>query len=95
VEGGKDNRFIRNLGMVGIFWNTHRGAIQGKGMFEAKLNAMNGMFHDRRREYEQSSCARRKVLASKPQDLLSALPGQACIVTLAGPRRRGSLVPYH
>ena len=33
--------------MVGIFWNTHRGAIQGKGMFEAKLNAMVGMFHDR------------------------------------------------
>ena len=47
VEGGEGNRIIRNLGVVGIFWNTHRGAIQGKGMFEAKLNAMIGMFHDR------------------------------------------------
>eukprot|EP00961_Rhodomonas_salina_P088399 1188685-Rhodomonas_salina.3 len=49
VVGGSvslDNIIERNLGVVGIFWNTHRGATQGKGLDRPKLEAMIGMFHD-------------------------------------------------
>ena len=46
VMGGRDNVITNNLATVGIFWGTHRGAIQGPGLAMPKLNAMIGMFHD-------------------------------------------------
>lgn len=46
IQDGERNEVKRNLGVVGIFWNTHRGAEQGKGMTAAKLEAMIGMYHD-------------------------------------------------
>jgi hypothetical protein len=46
VEKGEGNRILRNLGVVGIFWNTHRGALMGNGMANAKLEAMIGMYDD-------------------------------------------------
>jgi len=33
-----------NVAVVGIFWNTHRGAYQGKGMSKAKRDSMPAMF---------------------------------------------------
>ena len=46
IQDGERNEIKRNLGIVGIFWNTHRGAEQGKGMTSAKTEAMIGMYHD-------------------------------------------------
>jgi hypothetical protein len=37
VLDGFDNLIDGNLGMVAIFWNTHRGALQGKGLNKDKL----------------------------------------------------------
>ena len=45
VQNGENNIISNNLASVAIFWNTHRGAIQGKGVMEPKL--MQGMFQDR------------------------------------------------
>jgi cysteine-rich repeat protein len=45
VLSGNENIISSNLALVAIFWNTHRGAIQGKGVMEEKL--MQGMFQDR------------------------------------------------
>ena len=39
-------RIERNLAVVGIWWNTHRGAVHGKGLYIAKRDAMIGMYLD-------------------------------------------------
>jgi len=46
VASGDGNVVSENLAIVSIFWHTHRGAIQGKGLAKEKLNAMIGAFHD-------------------------------------------------
>jgi hypothetical protein len=37
VLDGFDNQVDGNVGMVAIFWNTHRGSLQGKGLPKLKL----------------------------------------------------------
>lgn len=39
-------RIEGNLAAIGIFWNTHRGAFQGKGLDRPKRDAMVGMYDD-------------------------------------------------
>ncbi|KAJ1475672.1 hypothetical protein T484DRAFT_1827474 [Baffinella frigidus] len=45
LPAARDAVVNNTLLISSIFWNTHRGAIQGKGLANAKINAMIGAVH--------------------------------------------------